>query len=301
MNNQEETRIVAGYPIHVRNFVDFMQYRYTSGRSLGFSEDELIKDDWIMQYIHKPKLPDILANIFGFQEISNLDDHKTVIIDALRVAVRNRRGRQSYLRHRQKREEELLKRQTLKEDSIVERVDQFPTVTPPVSSRLIVEPDFCSAIKAAFPTNIRAFTQIHCTDVFLEPPEAPNRKSHRSDFTSVIVYAPPYSGKTDYQSKYRNTYYVEDTDSGYNHRYSRVWLTNRPDFVCQSEHSIAIIPEKMVFEERCRKRGLEPKIGWYSDVLYCGLVCDVVIWSNKYVSELLPSPRYLASMWEPPP
>lgn len=100
----------------------------------------------------------------------------------------------------------------------------------------------------------------------------------------LVVYAPPHSGKStmikwfnqrlcpscyergDVKDKHFHAAFDTDDIDAWNRR-PHIVFTNVPPALAFGEKALAFIPSHSVFDERCKKRGLDPQPGWYRDVL----------------------------------
>lgn len=102
----------------------------------------------------------------------------------------------------------------------------------------------------------------------------------------VMLYAPPCSGKTEL-NKERRCY--TDTDAMLSWQLQKsggLYITNMPHLIKHSRYSIAVIPTKKEFYERCRSRGLDPDEQWYLDLVNESNKANCKVLSNKYLLEL---------------
>lgn len=102
----------------------------------------------------------------------------------------------------------------------------------------------------------------------------------------VMIYAPPFSGKTQLNLQKRC---YTDTDAMLSWQLQGsggLFITNMPHLLKHSRLSIAIIPSKREFMRRCRMRGLEPEDQWYIDLVNESNNASGKILSDKYLLEL---------------
>lgn len=158
--------------------------------------------------------------------------------------------------------------------------------------------DVCNLAKALAPEpfKIQKEQKIYVDEVLVSKRNIP---SYASKLSNIMIYAPPHSGKSTVQSGFikfnTNVHPVKfekffDTDNFFtkiNDYKSTVWFTNMPNLLKYAKYSIAIVPSRDCFMNRCRARGLNPLEEWYiglwNDVKYA----DVVVYSNSWLSCIL--------------
>lgn len=99
----------------------------------------------------------------------------------------------------------------------------------------------------------------------------------------VLVYAPPASGKSVFANDF-----CSDTDFMFSwDTIHPVVVTNLPRLISWAKWSIAVIPSRRVFEQRCRARKLIPGLRWYDDILRAAGDADWVVVSDLYVQQVI--------------
>jgi hypothetical protein len=99
----------------------------------------------------------------------------------------------------------------------------------------------------------------------------------------LTIYAPPHSGKTTFANEYNSEICSSCYQSGTMHRHWNAmfdtddvnnWvrapkfvITNIPGVLSVSDYGFAIICSRDEFNNRCRRRGLEPGDTWYDDAM----------------------------------
>lgn len=114
---------------------------------------------------------------------------------------------------------------------------------------------------------------------------------------SVLVYAPPCSGKSSYVAQQLPCREWWDTD--YLHywtsEYADYCMTNMANLITKADTSIAIVPSEPTFNSRCLGRGLSVGCTWFSDMIRDAQNATIVVHTDKYVSEVMNShPAILA-------
>lgn len=98
----------------------------------------------------------------------------------------------------------------------------------------------------------------------------------------VLVYAPPFSGK----SKLNECGMFHDTDFITRWKGNPQYIiTNRHDLLGIGRMNYALLCSRRSFNMRCAKRGLTPGVNWYNDVLKSCTRADYVVRSEKPLSE----------------
>lgn len=102
----------------------------------------------------------------------------------------------------------------------------------------------------------------------------------------TVIYAPPCSGKSTYNSicgyKFYDTDYLENWTTMFPNRV----ITNMHCLIKNAKTSVAIIPTRATFEARCANRGLTPLTSWYDDILESAQHATIRIETDDYLGEV---------------
>lgn len=106
----------------------------------------------------------------------------------------------------------------------------------------------------------------------------------------LVIYAPPYSGKTMFRNSVESKLDILDTDD---HNWfekftgKEIVLTNDPRVIDSAIISIAIVPSFGSFLRRCRRRGLLPTPRWYIDAVRHSESATFCIYTNFSLVKIL--------------
>lgn len=121
----------------------------------------------------------------------------------------------------------------------------------------------------------------------------------------LIIYSPPYGGKTTFINRIVNDYNDNDISRHFNVNKKLViydtdlikvknkW-TQIPDIIITNMHhelhrfkySLAVVPTKDVFMKRMEARNLTPTDTWYPSILKNVRCATYVIYSDKYLNDI---------------
>lgn len=96
---------------------------------------------------------------------------------------------------------------------------------------------------------------------------------------NCVIYAPPNSGKSGFIDLFDHDGVMYDTDylPYWKVLNPRIVLTNDPKMLRCGRTSIALLPSRPVFENRCKERGLNYERNWYTDALEsCSSVTQLI-------------------------
>lgn len=121
----------------------------------------------------------------------------------------------------------------------------------------------------------------------------------RSQLFDVLIYAPPYSGKSTLLTRDEDLIIlsknfgplrkVMDTDDifSWHKKDSNVTITNMPHLIRMAKYSIAFVPSEDEFIRRCKFRGLKVLKDWYSGMLRETGEADVKILTDDFIGDAL--------------
>lgn len=101
----------------------------------------------------------------------------------------------------------------------------------------------------------------------------------------LLIYAPPNSGKTILK-KYLFSDNIRDTDQMFywgHMEYSPVVITNMHHLIEKADVSIAVTPSRDVFRSRLHRRNIQPRPGWYPDMMKSASKATMHIVSNDWL------------------
>lgn len=154
------------------------------------------------------------------------------------------------------------------------------------SKALINDVEWLSNIFDAIPKSVR-FTTCREVNRFSNLSNTYYREVRKAFVFPIVLYAPPYSGKTTLRNSEPNLFC--DTDELFTMGFRSICLTNMSKMLQFGRVSIAFVPSRAKFKERCEHRNLKPVDNWYDDVLKNLQYCDRIFCTDEYLMEVIDS------------